>query len=220
MATVYVWLDDMVGVPDMHLWLRKADGSLVNVDGAELTDPSSTGRFQATFEDSLTGLGTLRARVSNSSEEADVFFGGWLADGAAIVIDDYPSGGLTNEEAEQLAEVHAGLFPEDPEASPLVVSPSPPDTTTGWLVVCQADSSLPQPGVQVSCRCIEEPANDYGTVFLGTIRTETSDDDGLVQWPGLRPGATYCINSGSRYHTFTIPADYDAGTYQLPSMRV
>lgn len=89
MPTIYVWLDDMVGVAGMYMFLRTAAGALVNAGGDALTDPDETGRFQATIGESLTGLGTLRARVSESSDETDAIFAGWLAEGSTIVIDEY-----------------------------------------------------------------------------------------------------------------------------------
>lgn len=111
MATIYVWLDDMVGVSGMYLFLRAAAGTLVNTGGDVLTDPDSSGLFRATVAESLTGLGTLRARVSTSSAESGVFASGWLPEGGDTVREELPvdAGGLTEEEQAQLDGMEATL---------------------------------------------------------------------------------------------------------------
>lgn len=130
------------------------------------------------------------------------------------------AGGLTTQQAAQLAQIHAGLFPEDPDVSPVVITPGPIGTTTGWSV-CVSKSGVPEAGVVCTARLGMEPANDVGRWFDGVgLITATSASNGVVQFAGLVPGCTYYFRRGTKGDiTFTVPADHAANTIQLPSLR-
>jgi hypothetical protein len=62
---------DLSGETTLKLFLRKDDGTLLNTGGDNLTEISSSGVFQATLEESRSGLGVLNARVCLGTETAD-----------------------------------------------------------------------------------------------------------------------------------------------------
>jgi hypothetical protein len=106
--SITVWLDDQIGIAGQYLWLRKSDGTLLNTGGDALTDPDDTGLFSATLNESRTGLGTLRATITGSSDPTDAVAAGWLAESSALVVDDYPqsaSGGAGDASQETVQEV-------------------------------------------------------------------------------------------------------------------
>jgi hypothetical protein len=89
----------------------------------------------------------------------------------------------------------------------VAIAPSDPGFTTGYLV-CYDETGQPEAGVQVQVQSLMPPANS-GIVLDGTIRTNTSNADGLVQFPNLVRGATYQFRRGTqgRWVPVRIPAD-------------
>lgn len=68
------------------LYLRKADGTLLNTGGDTLTESGSTGVFTATLAESRSGLGTLAVRVCAGTESAaNLLYDGWLPEYASLV---------------------------------------------------------------------------------------------------------------------------------------
>lgn len=95
--SIKVWLDDQIGISGQYLWLRKSDGTLINTGGDALTEsPAGSGQFSATLAESRTGLGTLRATITGSSDSADAVAAGWLAESATLVVDEYPQAGSSS----------------------------------------------------------------------------------------------------------------------------
>ena len=77
----------------LTLYLRKADGSLLNTDGDAMVeqeddDENLTGVFTATLAESRDGLGTLQVRVCVGSETADnLVYDGKLNPGTTVIDD-------------------------------------------------------------------------------------------------------------------------------------
>lgn len=110
------------------------------------------------------------------------------------------------------------------EMSAISIAASAPGTTTGYLNVMDEDAGVPEIGIKVSLRMIEMPTGSTGFAFDNTIRVKTSTaPDGLVQWTGLVPGATYEIWRGDSTATTNkrseTTIDLAAGaTYDLNSV--
>jgi len=70
----------------LTLYLRKADGSLLNTGGDAMTEAGSTGVFTATLEEARTGLGPLAVRVCAGAETADnLLYDGWLVKSTTLI---------------------------------------------------------------------------------------------------------------------------------------
>lgn len=141
---------------------------------------------------------------------------GWLAVGETVVRDSFPT--LTVTENQWLSGIYDAIFPADPEVSPIVILPSDPDRVTAWAVCLGLDGQA-QAGIVVTYILQSAPPRDAGKILNGsTTGSETSAANGLVQFEGLLPGATYYFTCGHTQVSCTIPLDADpeAG-YQLPS---
>ena len=76
---------DLSGETGLKLYLRKADGSLLNTGGDTFTEPA-TGMFQTTLTESRTGLGSLAVRVCDGTETADnLLYDGFLPEGSTVI---------------------------------------------------------------------------------------------------------------------------------------
>jgi hypothetical protein len=70
----------------LTLFLRKADGSLLNTGGDAMTEAGTTGVFTATLAESRTGLGPLAVRVCDGAETADnLLYDGWLVESTTLI---------------------------------------------------------------------------------------------------------------------------------------
>ena len=70
----------------LTLFLRKADGSLLNTGGDAMTEAGATGVFTATLAESRAGLGPLAVRVCVGSETGDnLLYDGWLVESSVII---------------------------------------------------------------------------------------------------------------------------------------
>ena len=96
-------------------------------------------------------------------------------------------------------------------------TPSTPPEITAYLTAID-NNGIIQSGVDVSIQYVKPYGT--GTAFDGTLRTETSDVNGLVQFTGLVVGATYRLSRGaSRRHPISVHIPTDATSpYALPSI--
>ena len=70
----------------LTMFLRKADGSLLNTGGDAMTEAGSTGVFTAILAESRTGLGPLAVRICSGSETADnLLYDGFLVEGTTVI---------------------------------------------------------------------------------------------------------------------------------------
>lgn len=74
------------------------------------------------------------------------------------------------------------------------ITESPPGTGTGWMYVYDETMEVEE-GVPISIQMSAGPGDD-GRGLDQKIRTETSDEDGLVEFPGMLHGATYRVWRG------------------------
>jgi hypothetical protein len=70
----------------LTMFLRKADGTLLNTGGDAMTESGSTGVFTATLEEARTGLGPLAVRICAGAETADnLLYDGFLVEGTTVI---------------------------------------------------------------------------------------------------------------------------------------
>ena len=74
------------------------------------------------------------------------------------------------------------------------ITESPPGTGTGWMYVYDETMTI-EAGVDISIQMSSGPGVN-GRGLDQKIRTETSDVDGLVEFPGMLHGATYRVWRG------------------------
>lgn len=122
-------------------------------------------------------------------------------------------GGLTTEQDTMLTEIHEGIYPEDPEAPSLVITPGVLNETTGWAVVRNADNS-PAANVQVFAWLVRDPPRTTGEIVSLEVRTFLSAVNGVVQIPNLVKGYTYNFAAGTmdRPARFTVRANAEPTT--------
>jgi hypothetical protein len=78
----------------------------------------------------------------------------------------------------------------------IAITPSPASTLTGY-VVTYSEAGVPEAGVVVCMRWIGAPSGTTGLSGDTTVRTATSDVNGLVEFTGLFDGHTYEVWRGS-----------------------
>lgn len=91
---------------------------------------------------------------------------------------------------------------------------SPPGTVTGYATVLN-EKGQPEAGVTCGCILLKLPEGT-GTVGATTEQEATSDSNGLIQFAGLIPGATYSFRRGGKRRVVEIPSSA-SGTYELPN---
>jgi hypothetical protein len=75
------------------------------------------------------------------------------------------------------------------------VTPGTGDLTTGYLT-CLDEESVAEEGVSVRCQVVQAPASGTGFAYDSAVQLETSDADGLVEFPMIK-GARYLVWRGS-----------------------
>lgn len=107
------------------------------------------------------------------------------------------------------------------ELSPLAITPSTGDFTTGYLTAYDEDGII-EVGAIIYCELHKAPVGDTGFSYDSKVKTIVSSSVGLVEIPGLVKGGTYRIWRGTRNSSptannlFLIPTTAGA-TYELPS---
>lgn len=107
------------------------------------------------------------------------------------------------------------------ELSPLVITPSTGDFTTGYLTAYD-EEGVAEAGATIYCELHKAPVGDTGFSYDSKVRSILSDSVGLVEIPGLVKGGTYRIWRGTRNSSptannlFLIPTTAGS-TYELPS---
>lgn len=97
------------------------------------------------------------------------------------------------------------------------ITPSAPGGVTGYWT-CLSQLGLPESGVTMSMRAVSLEHGSTGLALDTTVRTTTSDANGLAQFADLIPGVRYQAwrGSGARVYV-TIPSDADS-TLELNSL--
>jgi hypothetical protein len=86
-------------------------------------------------------------------------------------------------------------------------TPSAPGAITGFYT-CYDEDGATESGVQCTVTLVQLPAGTTGLAGDTTIRTETSNSSGIVQFTGLFPGAIYSFRRGDgAARKVAIPAD-------------
>jgi|GEM_PF-4701320 len=97
----------------------------------------------------------------------------------------------------------------------VIVSPSPPGQTTGYAIVYDEQGAV-EPGVTVYCRLVQ--LNVYGVVGDTQQRSAQSNQQGVVEFPGLVKGATYAFRRSNGVERM-LRVPLDAGdTIELPPL--
>lgn len=97
----------------------------------------------------------------------------------------------------------------------LSITPSNPGYTTGYAT-CYDETGVAEASVVVTATIVQLDSSDVGHVYDTAVLSETSDVDGLVQFPNLVLGATYRFTRGTKEKLITIPLA-SGSTYALPS---
>ena len=70
----------------LTMFLRRADGTLLNTGGDAMTEAGATGVFTATLAEARTGLGPLAVRACAGAETAaNLLYDGFLVEGSAVI---------------------------------------------------------------------------------------------------------------------------------------
>jgi hypothetical protein len=226
----------------LTMFLRKADGTLLNTGGDAGTESGSTGVFTFTLAESRAGLGPLAVRVCVGSETAEnLLYDGFLVEGSTVIdstvaavldpatidaiadaIGTTGGGDWTDTEKAQI-RYRLGLdgtatAPEDPDEEPIVITPGSGSFTTGYVTCFDQDGTI-FPDCTLYQRMIEAPSGDVGYAYDSSQTSVTSANNGVAQFPNLVKGATYLFFRGkeSEGSVLTIPTSAGA-TYALPSI--
>jgi len=98
------------------------------------------------------------------------------------------------------------------------ITPGSGSATTGY-VTCLDNTGTAEADVTVYAQMIDPPTSGTGYAYDASVRTVTSDEDGVAELTGMIKGATYQLWRGKRAtgRTVTIPSDAGS-TYALPSL--
>ena len=98
------------------------------------------------------------------------------------------------------------------------ITPGSGSATTGY-VTCLDNTGTAEADVTVFAQMIDPPASGTGYAYDASVRTVTSDEDGVAELTGMTKGATYQLWRGKRASGRTVTIPSDAGsTYALPSL--
>lgn len=112
------------------------------------------------------------------------------------------------------------IFGDSPLAYGLAngsITPSAVGTVTGWLIAIGADGA-PLASVVHTLTFVRPGEDHAGLSFSYTERTSASANNGLVQFTGLVPGATYRIKRASGHYFEFVAADSGDGTFQISDL--
>ena len=95
----------------------------------------------------------------------------------------------------------------------VTITPSAVGATTGYLT-CYSENGVVESGVTVTIQARSTPLTTTGIAVDDTVRSATSDVNGLVQFTNMLIGVSYsiCRGSSSQVFTVTIPANAGATT--------
>lgn len=103
----------------------------------------------------------------------------------------------------------------DYELASVVITPSEQGTVTGYGYTYAADGSTIQAGVTVSIQMTKIPAGNTGVIDPRELTT-TSDENGLFQFTGLRPYASYSVLTDRGAAAKTVVAQ--ASNFAFPAV--
>ena len=96
--------------------------------------------------------------------------------------------------------------------------PSAAGMVTGYLYAYDSEG-VPEPDVSASVYASGADDAPAGLALEGTVRTETSDAEGLITFTNLIKGVTYTLSRGMGVgKEFTIPTDWAEESYNLGSV--
>jgi|GEM_PF-4511609 len=164
----------------------------------------------AALEDAVEYV--IRKQAGGSPAESDRAVGGF---------DAVVQSGLTEGQAEQLDEIYAAIFPEDPDDPSVVITPGTGSITTGYLTCLDLEGAA-QEEVTVYCQLMDPPADGTGFAYSTKVQSEESAANGVVEFPMLK-GCSYhvwrsSVKKPEGLDLITIPTDAGS-TYELPSLR-
>jgi hypothetical protein len=96
---------------------------------------------------------------------------------------------------------------DQPEQETVVIPPSDPGFVTGYLH-CYDEDGLFAVGATVQLQMTSLP--NAGLSFSTNVRSETSDENGIVSFTNLVPGATYNLRRGITTVWTSVTIDEDA----------
>jgi hypothetical protein len=155
--------------------------SSVAIQGATVT-AWKNGSISGTLATDASGVAVLA--LDNGTYSMVVTANGYQGNTASLVV----SG--TTSQTYQLAAI--------------TITPSPSGGVTGYLYTTDTTGTVIQTGVVVELQMTRTASGQTGEAVSPVIKTVTSDSNGLAQFVGLTPGATYRFSTtrGTSWATF------------------
>jgi hypothetical protein len=100
--------------------------------------------------------------------------------------------------------VVSGTISQTYQLTAIAITPSPSGGVTGYLYTTDTTGTVIQTGVVVELQMTRTASGATGEAVSPVIKTVTSDSNGLAQFVGLTPGATYRFSTtrGTSWATF------------------
>jgi hypothetical protein len=104
--------------------------------------------------------------------------------------------------------VVSGTTSQTYQLTAIAITPSPSGGVTGYLYTTDTTGTVIQAGVVVGLQMTRTASGQTGEAISPVIKTVTSDSNGLAQFVGLTPGATYRFSTtrGTSWATFVAGA--------------
>jgi len=111
--------------------------------------------------------------------------------------------------------VVSGTTSQTYQLTAITITPSPSGGVTGYLYTTDTTGTVIQTGVVVELQMTRTASGQTGEAISPVIKTVTSDSNGLAQFVGLTPGATYRFSTtrGTSWATFVA----GSSTFEITS---
>ena len=153
----------------------------VAIQGATVT-AWKNGLIEGTLATNISGVSVLS--LDNGTYSIVVTANGYQGNIASLVV--------------------SGATSQTYQLAAITITPSPSGGVTGYLYTTDTTGTVIQSGVVVSIQMTRTASGQTGEAISPVIKTVTSDSNGLAQFVGLTPLATYRFSTtrGSSWATF------------------
>jgi hypothetical protein len=166
--------------------------SSVAIQGATVT-AWKNGLIEGTLATNVSGVSVLS--LDNGTYSIVVTANGYLGNTASLVV--------------------SGTTSQTYQLTAITITPSPSGGVTGYLYTTDTTGTVIQSGVVVSIQMTRTASGATGEAVSPVIKTVTSDGNGLAQFVGLTPLATYRLTTsrGTTFSTFVA----GSSTFEITS---
>ncbi len=166
--------------------------SSVAIQGATVT-AWKNGLIEGTLTTNVSGVSVLS--LDNGTYSIVVTANGYQGNTASLVV--------------------SGTTSQTYQLTAITITPSPSGGVTGYLYTTDTTGTVIQSGVVVSIQMTRTASGATGEAVSPVIKTVTSDSNGLAQFVGLTPLATYRITTsrGTTFSTFVA----GSSTFEITS---